>query len=145
MRKPSFRHGLAERRQEPRGFKYISITCVLLFLIFMSGLAALAVIPAWIAASYVGISALSFLAYGYDKTKALRGMWRTAEATLHALDLFGGWPGGLAGQQHFRHKTRKWTFQVVLWITVIVHIAYWTWAVSLQKVPTFSDVKRLLF
>ena len=131
--------------REPSGFKYVAITSVLLFLMAISALALLEIIPAWIAASYVGFSALSFLAYGYDKKKARLGMWRTAEATLHLLDALGGWPGGLAGQQVFRHKTRKWMFQIVFWITAIAHIAYWVWAVSLQKVPAFSDVKHLMF
>lgn len=144
MPQRSFKQNRAERRQEPRGFKYVSITCALLFLMVMSALALFEIIPAWVAASYVGFSALSYLAYGYDKKKARLGMWRTAEATLHVLDIFCGWPGGLAGQQVFRHKTRKWTFQIVFWITVIAHCAYWIWAVSLQKVPAFSDVKRLL-
>lgn len=144
MQQRSFKQNRAQRKFEPRGFKYVSLTCSLLFLTVMPVLAALEIIPAWIAATYVGFSALSFLAYGYDKSKARRGIWRTAEATLHTLDLFGGWPGGLAGQQVYRHKTRKLKFQIVFWITVIAHIAYWAWAVSLQKVPTFSDTKRLL-
>ncbi len=144
MHQRSFKQNRPQREFEPRGFKYVSITCSLLFLMVMPVFAALEIIPAWIAASYVGFSALSFLAYRHDKSKARRGIWRTAEATLHLLDALGGWPGGLAGQQIFRHKTRKLRFQIVFWITVIAHIAYWTWAVSLQKVPTFSDVKRLL-
>lgn len=62
-------------------------------------------------------SAVSFALYGLDKAAAVRGARRVPEATLHLLALLGGWPGALAGQLAFRHKTRKQPFRTVFWLT----------------------------
>ncbi|TLM94745.1 MAG: DUF1294 domain-containing protein [Actinobacteria bacterium] len=69
------------------------------------------------------MSAVAFVAYGRDKAAARRGMRRTPESTLHLIALLGGWPGALVAQRAFRHKTRKTSFQVVFWVTVVVNCA----------------------
>lgn len=69
------------------------------------------------------LSLTTFTAYGCDKLAARRGSDRISERTLHLLSLCGGWPGALAGQMLFRHKTRKTTFQVCFWLTVLVNSA----------------------
>lgn len=69
------------------------------------------------------LSILTFSLYGYDKRAARQGDWRISERVLHLLALAGGWPGGLAGQMLFRHKTRKTSFQVCFWLTVLVNSA----------------------
>jgi uncharacterized membrane protein YsdA (DUF1294 family) len=51
--------------------------------------------------------------------------------TLHLLDLFGGWPGGVLAQQAFRHKTRKRAFQAWTWLIVALHVAGWSWYLSI--------------
>jgi uncharacterized membrane protein YsdA (DUF1294 family) len=73
-------------------------------------------------ADYIVMSSLLFALYGVDKTAARRGTRRIPEAQLHLLALFGGWPGGLAGQLVFHHKTRKQPFQSIFWVTVIVNV-----------------------
>jgi uncharacterized membrane protein YsdA (DUF1294 family) len=79
------------------------------------------------AVAYLGLvavtSAVSFVAYGFDKSRAGSGGRRVPERTLHLLALAGGWPGALLGQRQFRHKTQKVPFRVVFWITVVVHVA----------------------
>jgi len=70
---------------------------------------------------FIIISIITFVAYGYDKRASLRGDDRVSERTLHLLALCGGWPGALAGQQIFRHKNRKTSFQVCFWLTVLVN------------------------
>ena len=55
-------------------------------------------------AYYVLMSTLAFALYGVDKRRAARGAWRISEATLHTIELLGGWPGALLGQRMFRHK-----------------------------------------
>jgi uncharacterized membrane protein YsdA (DUF1294 family) len=76
---------------------------------------------------YLGLvaitSAASFVAYGHDKRQAGVGGRRVPERTLHALALLGGWPGALAGQRVFRHKTRKMPFLVTFWGVTALHIA----------------------
>lgn len=76
-------------------------------------------------------SLLSFVAIWRDKRAAGRGGWRTPESTLHLLELLGGWPGSLAGQRLFRHKTQKLSYRVVFWLCAasnvgaLVAITWW--------------------
>ena len=72
---------------------------------------------------YSLLSILTFVVYGFDKLAARHGGKRVRERTLHLLALCGGWPGALAGQQLFRHKTRNRTFQVDFWLIVLLNIA----------------------
>ena len=60
-----------------------------------------------------------------DKRSAETGRWRTPENTLHITELLGGWPGALVAQQVFRHKTRKVSFQVVVWLIIGLHQLVW--------------------
>ncbi|MHB1135993.1 MAG: DUF1294 domain-containing protein [Coriobacteriia bacterium] len=70
---------------------------------------------------YACASVVAFIAYGADKRAARRSMRRVPESTLHLLALLGGWPGALAAQRFFRHKTRKQPFRTVFWLTVVVN------------------------
>jgi len=85
--------------------------------------------PGWaaVAAAYAAMSAVTFVAYGLDKAAARRGGRRTPEATLHVLSLAGGWPGALAAQAAFRHKTVKRPFRGIFWTTVAANLAALTW------------------
>jgi len=76
-----------------------------------------------ILAAYGLLSIVTFAVYGADKRAAVRGAWRTPEATLHTLALLGGWPGALVAQRVFRHKSRKRSFLAVFWVTVAVNSA----------------------
>lgn len=76
-----------------------------------------------VAAAYVGISLLTFLAYVLDKGAAVAKQWRTPENTLHLFSLAGGWPGALIAQQILRHKTSKTSFIATFWTTVALNIA----------------------
>jgi len=76
-------------------------------------------------AYYVLMSALAFALYGVDKRRAARGAWRISEATLHTIELLGGWPGALLGQRMFRHKWRKTSYVVVFWTIVAAHGLGW--------------------
>lgn len=75
-----------------------------------------------IAIAVLLLSIASFSLYAVDKQRAVRGARRVPESTLHAVDLLGGWPGGLLAQRVVRHKTRKTTFQIVFWITVLANL-----------------------
>jgi uncharacterized membrane protein YsdA (DUF1294 family) len=76
-------------------------------------------------AYYVLMSTLAFALYGVDKRRAARGAWRISEATLHTIELLGGWPGALLGQRMFRHKWRKTSYVVVFWTIVAAHGLGW--------------------
>ena len=70
---------------------------------------------------YTLLSSITFIVYGCDKLAARRGGERISERTLHLLALCGGWPGALAGQWLFCHKSRKASFQACFWLTVLLN------------------------
>ncbi|QNG99251.1 DUF1294 domain-containing protein [Pseudomonas sediminis] len=79
----------------------------------------------WVLPLYLLASLLSFMQYWLDKRSAQSGGQRTAENTLHLVELAGGWPGALIAQQAFRHKTRKASYQAVFWLIVVGHQLFW--------------------
>ena len=83
--------------------------------------------------AYIGLSALTFVIYAVDKSKARRGAWRVPESTLHFLALFGGWPGAILAQKMFRHKTQKRKFRAMFWITVIANCGALVWLIDLTR------------
>ena len=78
-----------------------------------------------IAGVYGLMSLVTFVAYYFDKRAARLGRPRTPEATLHILELLGGWPGALLAQRLIRHKNAKVGYQVVFWLIGAVHVASW--------------------
>ena len=68
-------------------------------------------------------SVLTLVIYGIDKMAARKAWRRVPESTLLIFGLVGGWPGAIAGQQLFRHKTQKQPFKTYFIISVIVNIA----------------------
>ncbi|BAO43985.1 DUF1294 domain-containing protein [Thiolapillus brandeum] len=74
---------------------------------------------------YLFMSLFTFIAYAYDKKKAIDGQWRTPENTLHVMELLGGWPGGFLAQYKIRHKSVKGSYQEVFWLIVFLHLVLW--------------------
>jgi len=66
---------------------------------------------------------LTLVMYGVDKTAARKGWRRVPESTLLVFGLVGGWPGAMAGQQLFRHKTQKQPFKTRFIVSVIVNVS----------------------
>ncbi|WP_417665439.1 DUF1294 domain-containing protein [Pseudidiomarina sp.] len=80
-------------------------------------------LPVQVSWTFALLSAITYLFYAVDKRAAQKGKQRTPESVLHWLSVLGGWPGALIAQQQFRHKTRKNSFRVVFYLTVIVNVA----------------------
>jgi uncharacterized membrane protein YsdA (DUF1294 family)/cold shock CspA family protein len=93
--------------------------------------------------AYAALSAITFLAYAVDKSAAQAGRWRTKENTLHLLSLVGGWPGALLAQQTLRHKSRKTSFRIVFWITVLLNGAAVVWLHTSEGRRYFSQLLEL--
>lgn len=74
-------------------------------------------------ANYIYMSIATFGVYFYDKRQARLNLWRTPEAQLHYLELFGGWIGAFLAQVFLRHKSSKASFQVVYWLIVFFHFS----------------------
>lgn len=68
------------------------------------------------------LSLITFSTYGWDKYKAQNEGRRIPEKTLHLLALAFGWVGAIAGQQFFRHKTRKVTFLLITYLITALHV-----------------------
>jgi uncharacterized membrane protein YsdA (DUF1294 family) len=80
----------------------------------------------WVSRIYFSATLLCslvlFLLYGWDKRQSQKeGRRRISEAALHRLAIFGGWPGGVLGQQVFRHKTEKVSFRLKAGVILFVH------------------------
>ncbi|TXT56814.1 MAG: conserved membrane protein of unknown function [Candidatus Thorarchaeota archaeon] len=78
---------------------------------------------------FIYIVAIQLVAFGtmwWDKRKASKREWRTAEATLLLFGFLGGAIGLLLGMFHFRHKTQKRNFQILAILGLVVStIIYW--------------------
>ena len=68
-------------------------------------------------------SVACFAGYGLDKMAASQKQWRVSETILLLIGLVGGWPGGIIGQEVFRHKTQKKTFRTLFWMSVAINMA----------------------
>jgi uncharacterized membrane protein YsdA (DUF1294 family)/cold shock CspA family protein len=101
-----------------------------LALFAVSGASATGRLPSFASGWYVAASIVAFLVYAKDKWAARGGHWRTQENTLHLLSLVGGWPGALAAQALLRHKSRKQSFRVVFWCTVVLNCAALGWLLT---------------
>ena len=110
------------------------------FLVFIGLLYQTGKLPITILALYLGASVLTVVAYSLDKSAARNNRWRIQEDTLHLLALTGGWPGALVAQQLMRHKTKKTSFRVIFWVTVIANCGALGWLLSPSGAEVFLDV-----
>lgn len=69
-------------------------------------------LPPWVLGAIAIGSLLAFVMYNIDKRRAERNARRTPEADLLAISVIG-WPGALAAQRLFRHKSSKRAFYFV--------------------------------
>ncbi|MBQ6145190.1 MAG: DUF1294 domain-containing protein [Lactococcus sp.] len=60
--------------------------------------------------------------YTEDKRRTKRGLWRISEKTLLFSSFMFGGIGAIISAHICHHKTRKWYFQVVWWLGVILDI-----------------------
>ena len=101
-----------------------------LFVLFVIAGTLAGPLPLAVIAAYGVVSILTFLVYWFDKSAARHGRWRTKESSLLLLGLAGGWPGAVVAQRVLRHKSRKQSFQVAFWGTVVVNSVALGWLVT---------------
>ena len=111
----------SQMRQILRSGIAVPIAFATSFLIALGALAAVGWLEMSWVALYYGASIITYSCYSRDKTAAQNAGRRTPESTLHLMSLIGGWPGALIAQMLLRHKTRKPSFLVGYWFTVIVN------------------------
>ena len=71
----------------------------------------------------IAVNLVSFALYGLDKVKAKRGLWRIRESTILLVAALGGSLGALLGMELFRHKTKHWTFKILIPLFLLLHMA----------------------
>ena len=71
---------------------------------------------------YLVISIISFVMFGVDKKKAIKGEYRIPEATLLLTAALGGCVGSIIAMKFFHHKTRKPKFFILVPVFVILHV-----------------------
>lgn len=113
----------------------ISSTHMVLFALpFLFATLTLSWIPL---ALYTITSLVGFGAITLDKRFAQANMWRIPEATLHLIEILGGWSGSGLAQQIVRHKTQKTSYQITFWVIVILHLVigidYFFFGLTLSK------------
>lgn len=80
-------------------------------------------LPALLPMGLLAINAVTFVAYWIDKRAAQAQARRTPEATLHLLELLGGWPAAWLAQRVLRHKSRKENYRLVFLAAAFVNLA----------------------
>lgn len=105
-------------------FQHLPILIILLFLLCSY---YLGYTPLMVSLVFLGASLLAYMAYSRDKSAAQNGEWRVSENTLHLYSLLCGWPGAIMAQQKLRHKTKKVSFRVVFWLTVVMNAGFVSW------------------
>lgn len=117
---------VARRGKPPRRIPRIALGTG--FLLAMIVLTVLGKLPAALPLGYALMSLVSYIAYALDKDAAGKpNRQRTPEATLHMMDVLGGWPGALIAQQQMRHKTVKASFQAGFLISVMFNLGLFAW------------------
>ena len=107
--------------QIPRPGIAVPIAFALTFIIALAALAGVGRLEMSWLVPYYGSSIITYRYYSRDKAAALNARRRIPESTLHLMSLIGGWPGALIAQALLRHKTRKPSFLVGYWLTVVVN------------------------
>ena len=117
-----------------------SLMLAVAFLIFVSAAVLSGKLPFAVLGLYLVASAVTSIAYASDKSAARADRWRTQESTLHILSLIGGWPGALAAQKLLRHKSRKQSFLIVFWTTVVLNCVALGWLFSPSGSATLHSI-----
>ena len=105
----------------------VAITFAWLFLLLVGVSVFLTGLPFIVLGAYLFVSTVTYFAYAIDKSSAQAGHWRISEKALQLLALAGGWPGALVAQQILRHKSKKGSFRIVLWIAILLNCAGFAW------------------
>lgn len=110
--------------------KTMSLALFVVFAVALYYLLTIKLIPIELVIFYGVMSVIAFALYAKDKNAAEWGKWRTPENTLHLFSLLGGWPGAAVAQSFLRHKSKKLSFRITYWITVIANCAVLYWLIT---------------
>ena len=90
-------------------------------------------IPHILISIFAAVNIIAFIIVAYDKRKSVVGnsIQRTPEGKIFFLASIGAAAGVYAAMQLFRHKTRKWYFQLGIPLLILQNLAvvYVVWKV----------------
>ncbi len=96
-------------RQLAKSFRLLTIVAIA-----SSAAAVLTpILPASFRLPFLLINSAAFAMFAVDKMLARTRQRRIPEAYLHIITLAGGFVGAQIGRSLARHKTKKWSFDVV--------------------------------
>ena len=70
------------------------------------------------------VNIITFIMFGADKARAVKGKWRISETALILATLLGGSIGALAGMRIFHHKTRHRKFTIGIPVILVLQIVF---------------------
>ena len=70
----------------------------------------------------VVMSLVTGITYAWDKHLAKNGEWRISEKTLLLMTFFFGAVGALLGRNLAHHKTKKWYFTAVIYLSLVIQL-----------------------
>lgn len=73
------------------------------------------------------INLITILVFSFDKSRSKTNGRRISEKTLLLLALVGGSPAALYAMNTFRHKTKKYSFQIPLYLIILLQIILVVW------------------
>mgnify|MGYP004444819009 CR=1 FL=1 len=87
----------------------------------------------------VVINIIAFVAFGVDKYKAKKKMWRIPEKTLLGLALIGGALGAWCGMKFLRHKTQHNSFRILVPLFLIAWVVLIVWLFMESFTYVYTD------
>jgi len=114
----------------PSGWGPGILAFAVFFMLFMAESVWEGKLPAAVLGLYFLASTIAFFTYRYDKAMARSHQWRISENTLHVWSLIGGWPGAALAQKMVHHKSRKESFQLIYWFTIVLNSLGFFWLLS---------------
>lgn len=93
------------------------------------GLVLAEVLAPWLggALHVVLLSLVAWFVYAWDKRRARADGRRISEANLLWLAALGGAAGAWVAMVRYRHKTKRWTFRLLVPACVLLHVAAIAW------------------
>jgi uncharacterized membrane protein YsdA (DUF1294 family) len=111
------------------------------FVLFVADSVLKGRVPVAVLGLYLVSSTLAFYLYKRDRVMGISHQRRISENTLHCWSLLGGWPGAALAQKLLHHQSRKRSFQVVYWFTVVLNSLGFFWLLSS---PGSAQLRSLL-
>lgn len=113
---------LTSTKEESNSIGMLSIFLIAVFYFILFYLSKKGSMQLYIIPYYVVISIFTFYIYSKDKDYAQNGSWRISENTLHLLSILGGWSGALIAQNKLQHKSSKFSFKIVFFLTIALNL-----------------------